>query len=424
MEIICIALAAVQLVLTAVLLVVIAKNKGSEKNTAELKELTEKIISMNTRLGTLHELQTSSGAQLRTELVNMVTRLSDNLTQGQTQSAEGTARLLSQFEQRLSNMEKSNSDSLTAMRTEMTDRLNAINGDTKKQLDEMRGIVGEKLGTTLDEKITRSFSTVNEQLGKVYEGLGEMRNLAGSVGDLKKVLSNVKTRGILGETQLGAILEEILSPEQYDIDTAVCPDSKNRVEFAVKLPGTGNGTVYLPIDSKFPGDTYSALLDAYDSGDKDRAAAAAKELYTVIKKCAKDIHDKYIVPPHTTNFAIMFLPFEGLYAEVVKQGLSEALQREYHVNIAGPTTMAALLNALYMGFRTLEVQKHTDEVWQILASVRREFESFEGVLSDTKKHIQQVDSDLDKLVGVRTRAINKQLSKIELTEQNPPCVQA
>ena len=298
------------------------------------------------------------------------------------------------------------------MRNEMAVQLGNINANTKNQLEEMRGMVGEKLQTTLDDKISRSFATVSEQLNKVYSGLGEMQSLAAGVGDLKKVLSNVKNRGILGEMQLGAILADILAPEQYDTEVAVVPDSRNHVEFAVKLPGKNDDTVYLPIDSKFPGDTYTALCNAYDSGDKVMIEEASKALVVAIKKCAKDIHDKYICPPYTTNFAVMFLPFEGLYAEVVKLGLVEELQRNYGVSIAGPTTMSALLNSLYMGFRTLAVQKRSSEVWKILSSVKKEFETFEDVLTKTKKHLQQVDSDLETLVGVRTRAINKQLMSV------------
>ncbi|MGN0622812.1 MAG: DNA recombination protein RmuC, partial [Oscillospiraceae bacterium] len=228
------------------------------------------------------------------------------------------------------------------------------------------------------------------------------------------VLSNVKTRGILGEIQLGEILGEILSPEQYDTEVPTVPSSKERVEFAVKLPAADDGKfVYLPIDSKFPGDTYAALQEAYQSGNADEIKAAYKDLETVIKKCAKDIHDKYICPPYTTNFAVMFLPFEGLYAEAVNHGLLETLQRSYNVNIAGPSTMAALLNSLQMGFKTLQIQKRSSEVWQVLGEVKTEFGKFEEVLGSARTRIRQLDDELDKLVGVRTRAINRKLGAIE-----------
>ncbi len=378
----------------------------------QLDILAERTVQLSAKLDTAQASRTSSDTALRTELVSLITNLGGTLTDTQKQNADGTARLLSQFEQRLQSIEQRNAADMQNMRNEMANQLGAINANTRNQLEEMRGMVGEKLQTTLDDKISRSFAAVSEQLGKVYSGLGEMQSLAAGVGDLKKVLSNVKNRGILGEMQLGAILSDILAPEQYDTEVAVIPDSRNRVEFAVRLPGKSNDTVYLPIDSKFPGDTYTALCNAYDIGDKPMIEEASKALVVAIKKCAKDIHDKYICPPYTTNFAVMFLPFEGLYAEVVKLGLVEDLQRNYQVSIAGPSTMSALLNSLYMGFRTLAVQKQSSEVWKILGSVKKEFENFEDVLTKTKKHLQQVDADLETLVGVRTRAINKQLMSV------------
>lgn len=293
--------------------------------------------------------------------------------------------------------------------------------DRAIQLDEMRQTVDEKLQKTLEEKMNKSFSLVNERLEQVYKGLGEMQTLAVGVGDLKKVLSNVKTRGILGEIQLGAILSEILTKEQYEENIATKKGSKNVVEFAIKLPSDGAGTVYLPVDSKFPGDTYSALRDAVESCDKQRIESAQKALVQRIKGEAKDIHDKYIDPPNTTEFAIMFLPFEGLYSEVVNMGLVEVLQREYKVNIAGPSTMAALLNSLQMGFKTLAVQKRSAEVWKILGGVKTEFDKFNDVLVMTQQRLDQANKELDKLVGVRTRQIQRQLKDVEsvnLSEQN------
>ncbi len=286
--------------------------------------------------------------------------------------------------------------------------------DNAQKLDHIRTTVDEKLQKTLEEKMTHSFQLVSQRLEEVYKGLGEMQNLANGVGDLKKVLSNVKTRGILGEIQLGAILQEILSPEQYETEIPTIPGSRDHVEFAVKLPAAEDGGyIYLPIDSKFPGDTFATLQDAYDSGSADTIKAARKQLESVIKKCAKDIRDKYIAPPDTTNFAIMFLPFEGLYAEVVNMGLVTDLQRDYHVNIAGPSTMAAMLNSLQMGFQTLQIQKRSNEVWQVLGAVKTEFEKFDGVLDSARKRIRQLDDDLDKLVGVRTRGINRRLRAVQ-----------
>ena len=304
---------------------------------------------------------------------------------------------------------------------QLEQRLHSFSADNVQSLENIRRSVDEKLQKTLEEKMNKSFSLVNERLEQVYKGLGEMQTLAVGVGDLKKVLSNVKTRGILGEIQLGAILSEILTKEQYEENIATKKGSKNVVEFAIKLPADGAGTVYLPVDSKFPGDTYSALRDAVESCDKQRIESAQKALVQRIKGEAKDIHDKYIDPPNTTEFAIMFLPFEGLYSEVVNMGLVEVLQREYKVNIAGPSTMAALLNSLQMGFKTLAVQKRSAEVWKILGGVKTEFDKFNDVLVMTQQRLDQANKELDKLVGVRTRQIQRQLKDVEsvpLSEQN------
>lgn len=326
-----------------------------------------------------------------------------------------------QLEQRLHSFSSDNVQSLENIRRSVDEKLESIRRENLRQLDEMRQTVDEKLQKKLEDKMNKSFSLVNERLEQVYKGLGEMQTLAVGVGDLKKVLSNVKTRGILGEIQLGAILSEILSKEQYEENIATKKGSKNVVEFAVKLPADGAGTVYLPIDSKFPGDTYSALREAVESGDKQSIELSQKALVQRIKSEAKDIHDKYIDPPNTTEFAIMFLPFEGLYSEVVNMGLVEVLQREYKVNIAGPSTMAALLNSLQMGFKTLAVQKRSAEVWKILGGVKTEFDKFNDVLVMTQQRLDQANKELDKLVGVRTRQIQRQLKDVEsvsLSEQN------
>lgn len=326
-----------------------------------------------------------------------------------------------QLEQRLHSFSADNVQSLENIRRSVDEKLESIRRENLRQLDEMRKTVDEKLQKTLEEKMNKSFSLVNERLEQVYKGLGEMQTLAVGVGDLKKVLSNVKTRGILGEIQLGAILSEILTKEQYEENIATKKGSKNVVEFAIKLPSDGAGTVYLPVDSKFPGDTYSALREAVESGDRQRIESAQKALVQRIKGEAKDIHDKYIDPPNTTEFAIMFLPFEGLYSEVVNMGLVEVLQREYKVNIAGPSTMAALLNSLQMGFKTLAVQKRSAEVWKILGGVKTEFDKFNDVLVMTQQRLDQANKELDKLVGVRTRQIQRQLKDVEsvnLSEQN------
>ena len=356
-------------------------------------------------------------AALRTELVNTtqnsVKNMGEMISVNQQSFSTAQSEKLSHFEDRLKTFSLENEQKLENIRRTMELKLDDIRQDNNKQLDRMRATVDEKLQKTLEDKMNQSFALVSERLEQVYKGLGEMQNLAVGVGDLKKVLSNVKTRGIVGEIQLGNILEEILSPEQYDTNVATKKGSRDVVEFAIKLPARDDGFIYLPIDSKFPGDTYAALRDAYDSGSKEAVDAAAKALIKTIRNEAKDIRDKYIDPPNTTEFAIMFLPFEGLYSEVVNRGLVEVLQRDYKVNIAGPSTMAALLNSIQMGFKTLAVQKRSAEVWSLLGSVKKEFETFNSVLVNTQAKLDQANKELDKLVGVRSRQISRKLSAVE-----------
>ncbi len=310
-----------------------------------------------------------------------------------------------------------NEKRMEAIRQTVERKLEHIKEDNNKKLDEMRNVVDEKLQSTLENRISQSFKIVNERLEQVYKGLGEMQSLAIGVGDLKKVLSNVKTRGVLGELQLAAILREILSPDQYEANVATKKGSQSFVEFAVKLPGN-RSTVYLPIDAKFPSDAYEKLQDAFEDGDKNKIFAAKAELSARIKGFAKDISEKYIDVPNTTEFAIMFLPFEGLYSEVTSLGLFEDLQRKYRVTITGPATMAALLNSLQMGFKTLAIQKKSSEVWSTLGAVKNEFEQFEKVLSSAQKKIESANSELDKLIGVRTRQIQKRLNGIQAIESD------
>ena len=291
--------------------------------------------------------------------------------------------------------------------------------NTEKRLEEIRLTVDEKLQKTLNDRIGQSFRLVTEQLESVQKGLGEMQTLAQDVGGLKRVLSNVKTRGNIGEIQLSMLLEQILAPEQYEANVHTRKGSDAVVEFAVKLPGRDDVRefVYLPIDAKFPKDVYEQLLDAYDHADTQAIEAAGKLLETTIKKMAKDISDKYLAPPATTDFGIMFLPFEGLYAEAVQRGMVEILQRDYHVNIAGPSTMAALLNSLQMSFRTIAIQKRSGEVWNVLGAVKTEFDKFETCLTQTQNRLDQASRELDQLVGTRTRAIRRRLKSVtELSE--------
>ena len=324
---------------------------------------------------------------------------------------------LGQFERRLHGFTAETTQNLENIRVTVDQNLRAMQADNNKKLDDMRQIVDEKLQKTLSERMNESFRLVNERLEQVYKGLGEMQTLAQGVGDLKKVLTNVKTRGIVGEIQLGAILEDILAPEQYAVNVATRPNSRNVVEYAVKLPVEDGGHVWLPIDSKFPGDTYGALRDAYEEGSREQIDACAKALIATLKSEAKDIHDKYLEPPYTTDFGILFLPFEGLYAEAVSRGMVEVLQRDYHINIAGPSTMAALLNSLQMSFRTIAIQKRSGEVWSVLGAVKTEFDKFETCLTQTQTRLDQASRELDKLVGTRTRAIRRKLKGVtELSE--------
>lgn len=355
--------------------------------------------------------------KLNQDTVNSVKLMSDMINQNQVNMAENQKFQLQQMENRLKTFSMENEQKLENIRSTVEKKLTYMQEDNNKQLENIRTTVDEKLQNSLENKLNKSFETVSKQLQQVYKGLGEMQNLAVGVGDLKKVLSNVKTRGILGEIQLSAILKEILSPEQYEENVATKKGSRNVVEFAIKLPADDDSFVYLPIDSKFPGDTYAKLVDAMNSGNKEEIEVCSKNLLRTIKSEAKDIHDKYISPPNTTEFAIMFLPFEGLYAEVVNRGMVEVLQREYKVNVAGPSTMGALLNSLQLGFKTLAVQKRSAEVWQILNDVKREFDAFADVLEKTQTRLNQANTELDKLVGVRTRKIQSQLSKVQKLEE-------
>ena len=343
--------------------------------------------------------------------------LGDMLNSTQKQTAEMQDKRLSELNAQLTERNNTLQKTVNDMLVQRDTKVNQMQENNNKKLDEMKTTVDEKLQKTLEDKISQSFKLVSERLEQVYKGLGEMQNLATGVGDLKKVLTNVKSRGILGEIQLGAILEQILSPDQYETNVTTKPNSSNFVEFAVKLPGDEDGIVYLPIDSKFPGDAYANLVDAYESGDPERIDSCVKILIQVIKNCAKDIKEKYLYPPYTTDFGIMFLPFEGLYAEVLRHGLIEELQDKYKVVIAGPTTMAALLNSLQMGFKTLAIQKRSSEVWKILGAVKTEFDTFAAVLSDTQKRLEQANDNLDKLVGVRTRQIQRKLNSVTSLEE-------
>lgn len=403
LDIIIIVLLVIAVVMLGIVILNQLKKASDNSNSEEFKRLEQ----------TIRNEQSSLRQELTSSTQMSVKNLGDMIAASQNAYAISQSKSLAQLEERLKTFSLTNEQQLDNIRHSVENRLNYIQEDNNKKLEEMRKTVDERLQQSIEEKMNRSFSLVNERLEQVYKGLGEMQSLAVGVGDLKKVLSNVKTRGILGEIQLSAILSEILSPEQYEENVATKKGSKNVVEFAVKLPSDDDKFIYLPIDSKFPGDTYAALRDAIDEGDKIKIDLAAKALITRIKSEAKDIHDKYIDPPYTTEFAIMFLPFEGLYSEAVNRGLVEILQRDYKVNIAGPSTMAALLNSLQMGFKTLAVQKRSAEVWEILGAVKQEFDKFGDVLEATQQRLDQANKELDKLVGVRTRQIQRKLKDVQ-----------
>ena len=382
-------------IVLAILVVLLwSKIKRLEQHSSQdalRRELEQQLLLLKQDLGiTIQELGNSN--------VQTIAQLSQLLKDNQKMAMEAQRQQLEQ-------MEKS-------LRTKQENMLFIV----KEQLEEIRGTVDEKLQTTLERRISESFKTVSQQLEQVYKGLGEMQSLASDVGGLKKIMSGVKTRGNLGEYQLAGILAEILAPEQYDTNVATIPKSSERVEFAVKLPHE-DSTVYLPIDSKFPAETYALLRDAQESGDRQAVEAAYKNLENVIKSEAKDIRTKYVAVPYTTNFAIMFLPAEGLYAEVVSRGMVEALQRDYQVNVAGPSTMAAILNSLQMGFKTLAIQKQSSYAWQVLGAVKTEFEKFGEGLKKMQTHLDLTSKDLDALITTRSNQMQRKLREVERLDE-------
>ena len=366
------------------------------------------------------EIQKSS-RETREELSGSFKYLSETLTKTISELSGNQRNQFESFSSQLASLIKSNEERTEKIRDTVEQRLKTLQDENTRKLEEMRATVDEKLQSTLEKRLSESFNQVSERLKQVHEGLGEMKNLATGVGDLKKVLSNVKTRGILGEIQLKNILENILSSEQYASNVSTKEGSRENVEYAVKLPGEkSEQPVYLPIDSKFPIEVYHQLLDAYETGDAEIVRKASREVENTIKKCARDISEKYINPPDTTDFGILFLPVEGLYAEVVRQtSLIEILQRDYKIIIAGPTTLAAFLNSLHMGFRTLAIQKRTSEVWKILASVKKEFSTFGEVLEKAQNKIKQASTEIDNLVGRRTRQIQSKLKTVEELPETP-----
>jgi len=420
MEIIAIILSALSLILLVILLL-----KSSKTDTSPIIEAMRSLLQNE-----LKENRTELSAALkenRQELSDGLDKLTLKLDEKLTQISEGLNTNAKANREELTNSLKDFSTIFTKNVKDFNDlqkqkfdamatKQDELVTSTELKLEKMRETVDEKLHKTLEERLGQSFKLVSERLEAVQKGLGEMQNLANGVGDLKKVLSNVKTRGVLGEIQLGNILEQIMAPEQYEANVKTKKGSNDHVEFAIKLPGKDEHgkEVYLPVDAKFPQEAYVRLQTAYDEGDVAGVDAANRALVQSIKKFAKDIRDKYIDPPNTTDFGIMFLPIEGLFAEVVRQPEVVAmLQREYKIIVTGPTTLAAMLNSLQMGFKTLAIQKRSSEVWQILGAVKTEFGKFGGVLEKAQKKLNEANKELDALVGTRTRMMFSKLKKIE-----------
>ena len=357
----------------------------------------------------------NTSRNLREEMLNTLKGFNDSLLNQLQKVSSLQADQLGIFSQQLNTLTQTNEQRIEKMRETVEQRLRSLQEDNAQKLEKMRATVDEKLHATLEQRLGESFKLVSDRLEQVHKGLGEMQNLAVGVGDLKKVLSNVKTRGILGEFQLGGILEQVLAPEQYAKNVVTKKGSRDNVEFAIILPGKDDsgGVVYLPLDSKFPVEDYHSLLEAYEHADHAAIEEASKLLDNTIKKCAKDIRDKYIDPPATTDFGIMFLPFEGLYAEVVKRtGLIEVLQREYKVIITGPTTLAAILNSLQMGFRTLAIEKRSSEVWTLLSAVKTGFGKFGDILDKTQKKLQEASNTIED-ASRKSRTIEKRLKGVQ-----------
>ena len=356
-------------------------------------------------------------ARLREELRSAQKDAADSTLQGLRVFGERLDRLAEALEQRLTQVGEANEKRLDGLRATVDERLAKLQEDNGKRLDQMRQTVDEKLQGTLEKRLGESFKLVSDQLESVARGLGEMRTLASGVGDLKKVLTNVKVRGTWGEIQLGNLLEQMLSPEQYVVNAAPKRGSGERVEFAVKLPGPDDAPgreVLLPIDAKFPTEDYQRLVEASEKGDAPALEAASKALEARIRGCAEDIHDKYLDPPGTTDFGILYLPTEGLFAEVVRRtGLVERLQRDYKVTVAGPTTLAAMLNSLQMGFRTLAIQKRSAEVWQVLGAVKAEFGKVGDYVAKVEKKLQEASNTLQE-IGKRGRAIERKLKDVQV----------
>ena len=357
----------------------------------------EQIDSFRTQLAATQQAQEATLARLAEQQANALKRFADTLAD------------------QLRSLSQSNDQRLTEMRGAVEQKLSAIQADNEKKLEQMRATVDEKLHATLEQRLGESFKLVADRLDQVHKGLGEMQNLARDVGSLNRVLTNVKTRGIFGEVQLAGLLEQVFTPEQYAVNVETVPGSGARVEFAIRLPGqrVDGVPLWLPVDAKFPREDYERLLDAQDRADPVAVEVAAKAIETRLRLEARSIHDKYVSPPHTTDFAILFVPTEGLYAEALRRpGLVESLQREHHVMLAGPTTLLATLNSLQMGFRTLALEKRSVEVWEVLGAVKTEFAKFGDVLAKTKKKLDEASNTIDQ-AQTRANVMARKLKSVE-----------
>ncbi len=398
------------LVSIATVLVCVKTRKESKLSQEDKNSI---INSFNTNIDFISKALSETQKANNEAILQTIKTFQDNLAGNNEALEKRVLELTKQLDERMQNVSKMQEEKLEAIRVSNERHLRALQEDNNKQLDKMRETVDEKLSKTINERFEQSFKVLSNQLESVYKSLGEMQNIAADVGSLTKVLSNVKTTGVFGEIQLGAIIEQLLTREQYETNY-VTGEGRDPVEFVIKLPGQDDGEfVYLPVDSKFPFTVYSDLQSAYENNDFDIVKQKKEQLKSTIRGMAKDINSKYICPPKTTNFAVMFLPVEGLYAEVAKMGLIEELQSKYNVTIAGPTTMSALLNSLQMGFRTLAIQKKSGEVWKILGAVRTEFDKFNAIVDSIRKRFEGASQDFDKLVGTRTRLIASKLRSVE-----------
>jgi len=395
-------------------LVLQAELKASFRAIDQRLDDSERVL--REELGRSRQESAFGDRQAREEMRAAIGHLTDSILNRMTQIARLQKDQLDSFSKQLADLTRLNEGKLDALRLTMESRLQSMQASNTEKLDQMRNVVDEKLQSTLEKRLGESFKQVSERLEQVYTGLGEMRSLAAGVGDLKKVLTNVKTRGTWGEIRLSHILEQILTPEQYAVNVVTRRGGTERVEFAIRLPGqddAAEGVVWLPIDAKFPQEDYQRLLDAQEAADKEAADRALKSLEQRVKLEARSIREKYIDPPHTTDFGILFVPVEGLYAEVLRiPGLCDILQREHRIVVTGPTTLAALLNSLQMGFRTLALGKRSNAVWALLGSVKNEFGKFGDTLARTKKKLEEATHTIDQ-AEVRTRAIERSLRQVE-----------